>query len=198
MNAQMNNALSSYLESLQTSDWMFFHQQFYVLHFHAVHVQSVPEWKLWKLATPLPNSKIFRGVSDVLFSSQYHGIVDSRCFGFVSRNLWLSVPVHLKASLCLISFSSECAWVLVAAMAVTPSYLRVATCLNIHARAFKLLMIYWWLDLLPQAECSGMKINSSFTIDLENWELLLDVPPLSTMWILLQSIPTCFKPAEHL
>lgn len=147
---------------------MFLHQQFYVLHFHAVHVQSVPERKLWKLVTPLPNSKTFRAVSGVFFSSQYHGIVDSRCFVFISRNLWFSVSVHLKASFCLISFTSGPAWVLVAAVTVTHSYLRVATCLNICARAFQLLMINWLLDLLPQAECSRMKMDSSFTIDLEN------------------------------
>lgn len=57
---------------------------------------------------------------------------------------------------------------LVAATTVTHSYLSVATCLNICARAFQLLMINWLLDLLPQAECSRMKMNSSFTIDLEN------------------------------
>lgn len=171
MNAQLNNALSSYLESLQSLGWMFLHQQFYVLLFHAVHVQSVPERKLRKL----PKSKTCEGCF-LQFS------VDSRCFVFVSRNLWFSVSVHLKASFCLISFSSECVWVLVAAMTVTYSYLRVATCLNICARAFQLLMINWLLDLLPQAECLRMKMNSSFTIDLGNWEPLQDVPPLSTMW----------------
>lgn len=135
-NGQLSNAPSSYLDPLQTPDWMFLHQQFYVLHFHAVHIQSVPERKLWKLATPLPNSKMFRAVSSILSSSRYHGIVDSRCFVFISRILWFSVSVHLKASFCLISFSSECAWVLVAAMTVTPSYLRVATCLNICDKGF--------------------------------------------------------------
>lgn len=149
---------------------------------------SVHESKLQKLVIPLPNSKTLRAVSGFLFSSQYHGMAESRCFVVISWNLWFSVSLHLKESFCLISFSSDCAWVSGhAAMTVTHSYLGLATCLNICTRAFQLLMINWLLDLFPQAECSRIKMNSSSTLDLESWEPLQDI----------LSLILCISIAEH-
>lgn len=111
MNDQLDMHHLPYLDDLLDS--MFLHQQLYVLHFHSP-AQSVHESKRQKLAIPLSNSKTFRAVSGIFFSSRYQGRADSRCFVFIFWKLWFSVSVYLKEQFCLISFSSDCAWVSVA------------------------------------------------------------------------------------
>lgn len=159
-------------------------QQSCILHFHTVCISPahcVADSKLYKQTSRFPKTKKFRAVSRIFFHPQYHGIADRRCFISISWNLPLLFhSCERIIFFFLISFSSDCAWVSVrAAVTVTHSYLGLATCLNICTSTFQLLMINWVIDLLPQAVCSRIKMNSSFTVDLESWEPLW--LPLSTM-----------------
>lgn len=134
-------------------------------------------------------------VSGIFFHPQYHGVADKRCFisiswnlpflfHFLWKNLFFFLLIFFFKWLCL----CECQWH--AAMTVTHSYLGLATCLNICTSTFQLLMINWVIDLLPQAVCSRIKMNSSSTMDLESWEPLRDRLPLSTMYFYCRAQPT--------
>jgi len=131
------------------------------------HCQTLGHSELWVVFSSV-SSTIGKQIADVLFS--FSGTCGSVCqFIWKSHFVWFLFQVTVL----------KCQWH--AAMTVTHSRWGLATCLNICTRAFQLLVINWLLDLLPQAECSRIKMNSSFIMDLESWEPLQDTLPLSTV-----------------